>query len=270
MNCPNPRYVWPTGKIQAVPCGKCLACLSNKRQDWSFRLMQEYKRSKSAAFITLTYHPKFYPNSGLSKRHFQLFMKRLRRNSTDRLRYFAVGEYGGKTGRGHYHAIIFNFVGDEKFLQSIWSLDGEPIGIVHIGKVNEASVRYCTKYVIQRGNHMDKKLNKPFSLMSRSFGLGLWYLTDAMVAWHRSGDKNYTLIDGEKRRLPRYFKDKIWHNPVVRARVSQQAQDEAKAAQQENYDILKREGYEPETIMAEMRAAVYSRIKEKVAFTQKF
>lgn len=275
MRCPNPRYVWPTGKIQAVPCGKCLACLSNKRQEWAFRLMQEYRRSKSAAFITLTYHPKFLPETGVSKRHFQLFMKRLRFRSGEKLRYYAVGEYGTHNGRAHYHAIIFNFQGDEKFLQSIWSLRREgvevPLGIVHIGKVNEKSVQYTLKYVVQRGQHSDPKLNKPFALMSRSFGLGLWYLTDEMVAWHRSGLKNYVMLDNRKCRLPRYYKDKIFHREDIRKEVSKKAEQAGKDAEEENKRLIMLAGYsDPDKIIEEMRAAVYSRIKEKIAFTQKF
>lgn len=268
-------WVSPHGNNQVieVPCGKCMACLSNKRTDWSFRLEQELKRSSSAAFITLTYHSKYVPDSGVNKKHFQLFMKRLRKKSGDRLRYYAVGEYGTKNNRPHYHAIIFNFQGNERFLSSIW-----PFGIVHIGKVTQASIMYTTKYVIQASSHKEESLNKPFALMSRRFGLGLWYLTDAMAKWHRENAANYTMIYGKKGRLARYYKEKLWPNskwnPMYqfeRERISKLAKQEAEAAHNENLAFLKKRGYlNPEIILTEMRNAVISRVKQKVAFTQKF
>lgn len=273
MQCISPKYVWPKGKIILVPCGKCLACLSNKRADWSFRLQQEWKRSTSAAFITLTYHPKFYPDSGLSKRHFQLFMKRLRKTQDEKLRYYAVGEYGSKTGRAHYHAILFNFNGDLSVLKQAWSLDGEPIGIVDCRPVNEARCSYVTKYVIQRVDHKDKTLNKPFCLMSRGYGLGAHYLSDDMVSWHRNlggySGRNYTLVHGVKGRLPRFYKEKIWYDQEDREKVSSASKWQAIRAHRRNLRYLKKRGYSPSKIIAEMRAAVLSRVKQKIAFTQK-
>lgn len=226
--------------------------------------MEEYKRSKSAAFITLTYHPKYVPDQGVDKKHFQKFMKRLRKKSGDRLRYYAVGEYGTKTGRPHYHAIIFNYYGNENFLQSVW-----PYGIVHIGKVNQASIMYTTKYIIQSQVPMDKKLNKPFALMSRGYGLGLWYLTDEMLHWHRSGKRSYTCIYGIKGRLPRYYKNKIWPDEKIRNSVSEEAKWQGIKAHRKNLKLFyELYGNQAKTKMAEMRSAVIGRIKQKVAFTQ--
>lgn len=271
MNCPNPIEVRSDEKKQIVPCGKCLVCLGNKRNDWSFRLMQEYKASDSSAFITLTYDNKYLPESGVSIRHFQLFMKRLRKRFSERLRYYAVGEYGTKTGRPHYHAIIFNFEGDEKFLRSVW-----PFGLVHIGKVNQASIMYVTKYVIQRGNYQGKQ-NKPFSLVSRGYGLGSNYLTSAMVKWHHGCKpywknplqaRNYVIVNGQKGRLPRFYKEKIWPCPVTRKRISNESAYQARKEVRKNVKMLKEMGYKPHKIIAEMRNAVLSRVKEKVAFTQ--
>lgn len=266
------KWVFPPGAPRGVevPCGKCLCCLSNKRSEWAFRLMQEYKRSSSAAFITLTYHTKFLPDQGVVKRHFQLFMKRLRKKSTDRLRYYAVGEYGTKHGRPHYHAIIFNFQGNEKFLAKIW-----PFGIVHIGKVNVRSVMYTTKYVIQCSDQGKEKRNKPFALMSRRYGLGAWYLTDAMVAWHREDDRNYAIMDGVKVRLPRYYKDKIWPTKsyhvdynAIRKRIAVKSKNDCLEAVEKNRKLLADQGYDPDLIMKDMRDAVMARIRKKVAFTQ--
>ena len=111
MMCQQTKWVFPDTKPDGilVPCGKCLNCLMNKRNDWAFRLMQEYRHSKSGLFITLTYHSKYVPDQGVDKEHFQKFMKRLRHTTSQRLRYYGVGEYGTVTGRPHYHIILFNY-----------------------------------------------------------------------------------------------------------------------------------------------------------------
>lgn len=288
MRCYQTRWVESEGSYIEVPCGKCLTCLVNKRNDWAFRLEQEYKRSSGAAFVTLTYHPKFCPDYGLDKKHVQLYMKRLRKSCGQKLRYFAVGEYGTKCGRPHYHIILFNY-GDkdirlDREIIEAWSTrEGEAFGIVDIRPLNSARIMYCTKYVIQRGNAGSRQYTKPFMLCSRAYGLGAHYLTDDMVEWHRKGQRNYTLCYGEKRRLPRFYRDKIWfpakrkdRQPVWREHpdrrvVSARAKNEALAAEQKNLQIIRDAGYkDPEAIQAEMRNALLSRVKEKVAYTQIF
>lgn len=278
MRCPYPRWVWPNGKVIAVPCGKCLFCLVNKRNDWTMRLQEEQKRSESAFFVTLTYSDKFLPDCGLVKRHLQLYFKRLRK-VTPRLRYFAVGEYGSKTQRAHYHAIIFN--AEEKAIREKWTLydkvkDREyPIGIVHVGTVTEASCAYVTKYCIQKGLEIDG-LNKPFSIMSRGYGLGAWYLSDEMIEWHRADDRNYTLRYGVKGRLPRYYKDKIWPNSdwsnwkYRREQVNAKAKNQADLVEEAEIKLLSEQGYNPEVIRKKMRDAIESRIMVKVSFSQIF
>lgn len=288
MICTDQRFLQRDDELLLVDCGKCLPCLINKRSDWSFRLMQEYKAASCAAFITLTYHPKFVPDQGLSKRHVQLFMKRLRKLCPERLRYFLVGEYGTRSGRPHYHIILFNYEGGLHRLYEAWStVKGEPFGIVHIGKVTEASIRYTTKYVIQRNAYSYGSKSRPFMLCSRAYGLGLNYLTDEMVAWHRGTRsvkmmtpelaRTYTMIYGEKGRLPRYYKDKIWplvkdtYWQYIREKISKKLGGELIQAQQKNVCMIREAGYtDPDRIIAEMRNAVLSRVKEKVAYTQKF
>lgn len=279
MTCPYPRFVWPKGKIIGVPCGKCLFCLQNRRNDWTARLMQEYKVSSSAHFVTLTYHPKYLPDRGVTKRHLQLFIKRLRKESQNRLRYYAVGEYGSRTGRAHYHLILFNLE-DPEFIRGVWRHPDtkQELGIVHIGKVTEASCAYVTKYVIQRHDHSDKSLNPPFCLMSRGYGLGAHYLTDKMVQWHRCDDRNYMMDCAIKKRLPRFYKEKIWPSSEWsnwkwrREQVGEKSFLAGQLAEKENIRLLRIAGYDSSDKIAkvrkEMRDAVESRIMQKTAYTQ--
>lgn len=236
------------GSIQA-PCGKCENCLKRRVSNWSFRLLQEDKVSDSSYFLTLTYGSEFCPvpvtKNGfmdLSKHHLQLFFKRLRKaHGSDgdigkSLKYYAVGEYGGKRQRPHYHIILFNarlelligakyadavksgileLDGKRQFECEYWSdakLDAYRGGIT-IGKVSGASVGYTMKYVSKPSKvpmHRNDDRTPEFSLMSK--GLGESYLTGAMVTWHKNAmaERQYCVLeDGKKVSMPRYYKNKI-------------------------------------------------------------
>lgn len=129
-------------KIQ-VPCGRCIGCRIDKSREWALRCVNEADLHPRNCFITLTYNNESLPkDQSLSKRHFQLFIKRLRKHhgltkdrinndkaySTDDgkirypIRYFMCGEYGDQLTRPHYHACLFNIAFDD---QVIWySRDG--------------------------------------------------------------------------------------------------------------------------------------------------
>lgn len=301
MRCYQTRWIEANGKYLEVPCGKCLACLNSKRNDWAFRLQQEHKASQGACFITLTYHPKFVPD-GLNKKHIQDYMKRLRKAYGQKLRYFCVGEYGTKNGRPHYHIILFNYDESEKGNRISWAISKawriksrttkkfETLGIVDIRPLNEARIMYATKYIIQCGHDKDYTKSKPFMLCSRAYGLGLDYLSDNMASWHRRNRANYTLVYGQKRRLPRYYKEKIWYparKPVLgdvyrnklprngfrehpdRRILSTISIAESQKSEQENRRLIMDAGYkDPDRIIVEMRNAVISRLPSKIAYTQ--
>ena len=216
MECVNLRRIVHShdtrhGVVRAVyfvPCGKCVFCGVARRSEWSTRLFHEARSHYGSKFVTLTYSEKYVPDK-VRKCHVQNFFKRLRKAGC-KCKYYAVGEYGGEKGRPHYHIILFGDVSDRSIRQA-WSFYNrrtrkfDEIGIVHVGQVNEASVMYCLGYTI----HGSKgKVKRPFTLMSK--GLGKNYLTKAVIEWHKSGWKNYTMVYDEKRRLPRYYKLKIF------------------------------------------------------------
>ena len=60
-----------------VPCGKCPACLNNRRLAWSFRFEAEAKRHPYNYFVTLTYSDEFVPPE-LSKVDATKFTKSMR------------------------------------------------------------------------------------------------------------------------------------------------------------------------------------------------
>lgn len=279
MKCISPKTIWPHRSIDwcdrneeypvSVPCGKCLACLSTKRSDWAFRLEQEHKYSTSAYFITLTYDQKHYPSDGsLDKKHVQDFMKRLRKKDVNKLRYYLVGEYGTISGRAHYHMLLFN-VSSSEFVRQAWcDYKGNAIGIVHIGNVTGASVAYVLKYLVQPIAGDDGR-QKPFALMSRGYGLGARYLSDDMVDWHRHNDANYSIRQGVKIRLNRFYKSKIWYNEQDKERVGKAALLRSLSDAEKELSYYKKTyGDSWERVMIEFRDAVISRISKKVAFSQ--
>lgn len=208
-----------------VPCGKCVLCLKRRQNAWAFRLEEETKVSISACFITLTYAVEPISMNGhptLLKSDFQKFMKRLRKQLNNQgIKYYACGEYGEKTYRPHYHAIMFN-------LPPSWLQDSEKLtrtwahGHVDISPNTTATMRYVTKYIM-KGRHnpehiididtgeiiLEDDRFPPFSLMSKKMGLA--HLTPAMLRHYKEKLISYvTLPGGTATALPRYFRNKIF------------------------------------------------------------
>lgn len=105
--------------LMCVPCGRCSLCRTNKSNEYAFRSVCETAvYPDNPLFITLTYRDEYLPLLGLDITDFQKFMKKLRfhlsecREMKDQppahLRYLAVGEYGSKGGRPHFHLILWN------------------------------------------------------------------------------------------------------------------------------------------------------------------
>lgn len=217
------------------PCGKCLDCRKRRASGWSFRLKKELQCSDTAFFVTLTYDTDHAPitNKGwmtLEKSHLQLFFKRLRwKQRTNDIKYYLAGEYGDRSYRPHYHAIIFNMqlstlIGTSKAKQCLampeMLLNGSmmfdtslwPYGKITIGTVTMSSIGYTLKYISKPSRiplHKNDDRKKEFSLMSK--GLGKSYLNQKH--WHHADliTRMYLPIEGGKKiAMPRYYKEKIY------------------------------------------------------------
>lgn len=145
-----------------VPCGQCVGCRLERSRVWAVRCMHEASLYDNNCFITLTYSPANMPyGETLVKSDFQKFMKKLRFHHGDGIRFFHCGEYGAKTSRPHYHAIIFNFDftdrkpwkqnsnGDTVFvseiLENLWGL-----GMTTVGDVTFESAAYVARYIMKK------------------------------------------------------------------------------------------------------------------------
>lgn len=205
------------GQEIPLPCGKCATCKKKRVSHWSFRLMQQEKVSESAFFVTLTINTEFMPitKNGfmtLDKTILQKYFKRLRKlEHGKKISYYAVGEYGTKTKRPHFHIILFNATPQN--IEQAWTINNHIIGLVHIGNVSGASIGYTLKYINKIGykqEHARDDRAREFSLMSK--GIGACYLTPQMVAWHKADMYNryYATNHNFKTSFPRYYKNKIY------------------------------------------------------------
>lgn len=131
-----------TGQKREVllPCGNCWHCVETKKNEWVTRLYAHAESYSYIYFVTLTYRSfeKFknpyqlylvkyldaaywhYDNKNytgrfcyrpcvLVKKHYQDFLKRLRKNTkNDTLSYFGCGEYGHNYGAPHFHFLLFS------------------------------------------------------------------------------------------------------------------------------------------------------------------
>ena len=210
-----------TYHMQEVPCGRCIECMKARGQSWHLRLSTELKRSESAYFITLTYSEDsipFSPNglASLKYRDVQNFFKRLRRLHHGKpIKYFVAQEYGEKTHRPHYHAIIYN-AGIETIEQA-WDK-----GHCHFGEVNDKTIHYVLKYALKRATHWNKKVDpdddRNVECARMSKGLGLNYLTPEMIKYHKENLKACGNYLSNNIPLPRYYRDKIYTDPEKLAR----------------------------------------------------
>lgn len=94
-----------------LPCQKCPSCKLKKAREWALRCWHESQMHKENSYVTFTYSDETLPAyAELRHRDFQLFLKRLRKKYSHRkITYFMCGEYGGKTHRPHYHALLFGY-----------------------------------------------------------------------------------------------------------------------------------------------------------------
>jgi hypothetical protein len=233
-----------------LPCGRCIGCKLETSRQWAMRCMNEAQMYDDNCFITLTYSPENVPaNGSLRFRDFQLFMKRLRKKVGSLIRFFHCGEYGDKTRRPHYHAIIFNYDFKDKYfwshtgrgdklyrspsLESLWTA-----GNSLIGDVTFESAAYVARYVVEKLNvseRSDRKAQEAwvrkyvnletgeirdaeYTTMSRRPGIGReWYKKYKKDLYN---GYDYAIYRGMKVRPPKFY-DGLFEieNPVMFRRL---------------------------------------------------
>lgn len=209
----------------ALPCGTCILCREEQARQWAVRIAHESTLHTENAFITLTLSDEHLPehNSLAYKLHMQPFWKRLRHHLGP-LRYYAVGEYGDKTKRPHYHACVFGHA----FLQGRVMLREQPyqlwtspmleeawgLGHVSVGALNISTARYTASYVTkklrakQQYVRIDEDtgelipLEQPRAYMSLNPAIGKAWLEEfgSQVYVH-----DHVVIEGRPQKPPKYY-----------------------------------------------------------------
>lgn len=186
-------------EVQQLRCGQCIDCRLAYSRDWAIRCSLEASLHQFNYFVTLTYNDLCIPkgnyidyegtlyNSTLCKADVQKFVKNLREferthyGNTD-IKVFYCGEYGGDTGRPHYHLCLFgvsqipdlsfkfkkgsyNYYKSELY-ESFWTdrVELEPgkktrvlRGFVDIADVSFDSIAYTARYCLKKIQGKGKK-----------------------------------------------------------------------------------------------------------------
>lgn len=205
-------------EVVPVPCGRCVGCRLDRAQAWSDRMLLEFNISrddypaKTALFLTLTYEDSkrsmvFCSDNvyrgNLVVRDYQLFLKRLRKSLSHKIRYFVAGEYGSTTFRPHYHMIIFGLSLSDFPDSLIYSQDSDGSNVLYFSPLldklwSKGSVKfspasygtfcYVAQYVIKKqylsdNDGFDFYLGRkpPFIAMSRRPGIGSDYFSSDCI-----------------------------------------------------------------------------------------
>lgn len=227
-----------------LPCRKCIGCRLEYSRQWANRCMLELPYHESSFFLTLTYDdehlPRSYsadpetgeilaPSAPLVKRDLQLFFKRLRKNTGQKLRYMACGEYGEQTFRPHYHAIVFGLRLDDLVpykasrqgyqyfnsatLDKCWTDENGILkGYIVAGAVSWDTCAYVARYIVKKqmgpGSsdvYAQLGLTPEFSVMSRRPGIGRQYYEDHPEIWDYDKINISTLTGGRSFPHPKYL-----------------------------------------------------------------
>jgi len=165
-----------------VNCGRCIGCRLEHSRQWAVRCMHEAQLHNDNCFITLTYDGDNLPSDGsLNVRHFQLFMKRLRKHFSDKIvRFYHCGEYGDTFRRPHYHACLFGIDFSDKTLfksgeynlyvsdtlTDLWGL-----GFCTIGELTFDSAAYVARYVVKKfKSSSDEAKRHHYSVVDKTTG----------------------------------------------------------------------------------------------------
>lgn len=213
-----------------LPCGQCTRCRLERSRQWAIRIMHEAQLHEQNCFITLTYNEENLPkDNSLHYKHFQDFMKRLRRRfSTYEIRFYMCGEYGETHGRAHYHACLFGIgfpdktkwikskkgsqLYRSKTLESLWRF-----GNSDIGELNMESAAYAARYIMKKQTGEEGKtayavvdLNTgeirqrtpEFNKMSLKPGIGANWLK---LYWPQIARNGKTIVNGKEVNIPKYY-----------------------------------------------------------------
>lgn len=262
-----------------VPCGKCISCRIGKSREWSVRGLHELSSHDCSCFLTLTYDEENVPLS-VNPYVLQKFIKRLRKHvGRTGLKYFACGEYGDKSGRPHYHLIIFGwrpgaFSKHGRYFSSSEVSDLWPFGFNTVGSVTYDSIRYVTDYVFKRKSGpeaVEELLSgrlQPFVLCSK--GIGRQWAEANASGLQATGELT---VGGVKQAIPRYYLKHLGLDstdlPNYDEKVAKRLEDEDLLINRDTSDIVERDLWTLERMKHEVRLQRDLNEKARTALKEK-
>lgn len=257
-----------SGAKMEVACSGCLGCRIDRSRLWAARIVHEsslYDDKHGSCFITLTYRDEYecddsqlrkgyhLPSDGsLHHSHLTKFLKRLRKKYDQKIRYYAVGEYGEQTGRPHYHAILFNVDFSDKVeireKEGVWLYSSEeldslwPYGFTTVGEANWETAAYCARYVMKKvggvlaDDHYrrydaelgyDYWIEPEFARMSLKPGIGAEWFKRYETDFYPS-DELPVPGKGIQQKLPRYYDELLLRTEEMDAHVRAKTLHEVK------------------------------------------
>lgn len=197
--CIAPVAVDVRGLAVEIACRKCWQCQANLTKDWVGRCIAESKAAVATTVVSLTYGasdrigdiPNDEAATTLRYRDVQHWLKRLRKGVTKNgvttqfpLRYFAIGEYGERKGRSHWHVICFWQKNVPNYMHRVRNFS-DPFWTKGYafwdGDFSEKAVYYACKY-LQKGASLESMAH-----MSKYPPLGQKYFADLAKNYARQG-----------------------------------------------------------------------------------
>lgn len=215
-----------TNSYHLVPCGSCVACLSRKRNEWTYRLTKEKEYSDYTYFGTLTYDQQNIPIRikdnipyfVFNKKHLQDYLKRVRYfigqiSDGIKISYYVTSEYGGIGHRPHYHMILYvkndSFLKHKKQIDMILR-DCWQYGFVTFKAATPANIHYVTKYCVKDLEQTPVDCIDPvFILVSKQPYIGASHEPDLQIQCDMSGDEPKVFNNGMPGAMPRIFRNKL-------------------------------------------------------------
>lgn len=233
-----------------LPCGKCTECRLDYAKEWALRSIKEAMMYEKNSFVTLTYNDENLGENKLQYSDFQDFVQKLRdkiletnikgwtsKNGKEKHQYreefkeeleklrisiFSTGEYGTKSKRKHFHALIFNYypgdaiyyksndIGDKIYtsdtLNALWGR-----GFVTVGAISLESAGYCARYAAKslEHGHDGEHQYTAISKKSNKNAIGKKWIEKY---WKNVFELGYVDHEGKKMPIPRYFKKWLQKN----------------------------------------------------------
>jgi len=226
-------------------CGRCLPCLKKRKAQWSYRIENEMKHSVTSYFVTLTYDDNNLPGGNVVERHHhKVFIELLKlyeswpematrpdhsyeeyerasagigefsdsyRYDDYPIRYYGVCEFGGTSGRVHWHYLLFNVL-DVRNVSKAWQC-----GLIQVDVCNINTVDYVLKYMIKDRENDQPEGKRECSFMSK--GIGMHGITEEFIKSISEPENNQVINSrGNRLALPRIFRKRYMDKDVLRAK----------------------------------------------------